>query len=203
MSLPYFGPSAYGLIFLGVLAEYVGVPLPSSILLILAGSLSYEGHFNPLIVLFLGFVAASIGDTIWFTLGKVRGRIFLNGYCKLSLGSQDCVRRTKELFLRFPGTSLLVGKFVPGLSTFVVPIAGFSGMRYPDFLRFDGAGIFLWATSMLAIGYWSGESINTLLGNVRDSRVALLVLSALLLICFYAVKVWRLKRFGRAEIKEG
>jgi membrane protein DedA with SNARE-associated domain len=96
-----------------------------------------------------------------------------------------------------------VGKFVPGLSTFVIPIAGFSGMRYHDFLRFDSVGILLWATSMLAIGYWSGESINTLLGNVRDSRSALLLLSALFLICFYVIKLWRLKRFGRAEIKEG
>ncbi len=188
---------------MAVLAEYIGVPFPSSLLLILAGALSSEGHLNVLIVLSLALIAASVGDTIWFTLGRARGEIFLRGYCKLSLGSQDCVRRTKELFVRFRGVSLLVGKFVPALSTFVVPIAGSSGMRYVDFLRFDSAGIFLWATSMLAIGYWSGESINNFLGNVSDSRAALLVLSAVLLICFYAIKVWRLKRFGRAEIKEG
>lgn len=197
------GSSAYGLIFTAVLAEYVGVPLPSSLLLILAGALSYEGHFNSLFVLFLAIVAASIGDTIWFAIGRVRGKLFLEGYCKLSLGSQDCVRRTKEFFLRFPGPSLLVGKFVPGLSTFVVPVAGFSGMRYSHFLRFDSVGVLLWAASMLTIGYWSGESIHGLLGNVRDSRWALLLLSAVFLISFYAIKLWRLNRFGRAEIKEG
>lgn len=203
-TIPYLDldSSAYGFIFFGVLAEYVGVPLPSSILLILGGAFSYGGHFNPIVILFLAFVAASVGDAIWFTLGRARGEIFLRGYCKLSLGSQDCVRRTKELFLRFPAVSLLLGKFVPGLSTFVVPIAGFSGMRYSDFIRFDSAGIFLWATSMLAIGYVSGESINSFLGNVRDSRAPLLVLSALLLISFYTIKLWRLKRFGRADIRE-
>lgn len=201
-TLPYAGSSAYWAIFLGVLAEYIGLPFPSSILLILGGALSYEGRLNPLIILVLASVAASVGDAIWFTLGRGRGMVFLNGYCRLSLGSRDCVRRTEEFFLRFPGLSLVIGKFVPGLSTFVVPIAGYSGMRYPDFLRFDGVGILLWVTLMMVIGYWSGESVNTLLGSLKESRSVLLVLAAVFVLCFYAVKLWRLKRFGRAEINE-
>jgi membrane protein DedA with SNARE-associated domain len=185
---------------MAVLAEYVGVPFPSFLLLILAGALSYEGHLNPLVVLLLTLVAASLGDTIWFTMGRVRGNIFLEGYCRLSLGSQDCVRRTKEFFQRFPRASLLVGKFMPGVSTFVIPVAGFSGMRYSDFLRFDSLGILLWGSSMLGIGYWSGQSIYTLLGNVRSAKPALLVFLALFLICFYTIKLLRLWRYGRAEI---
>lgn len=192
--------STYGLIFLGVLAEFVGVPFPSSLLLIVAGTLSYEGRFNPILILALTLAAASIGDAIWFTVGKTRGPILLNGYCKISLGSDDCVRRTKAYFARFPGLSLVLGKFVPGLSAFVVPLAGLSGMRYPAFLRFDSTGIVLWAGSMLGIGYWSGESLTAVLGSVRHSRWALWVLVPVFLICFYAIKFWRRKRFGRAKI---
>lgn len=194
--------SSYGLIFLGVLAEYVGVPFPSSILLILVGALSYEGRFDPILILILTLAAASLGDAIWFTVGKTKGTILLKGYCKISLGSEDCVRRTKQLFLRSPGLSLLLGRFVPGLSAFVVPLAGISGMRYLDFLRFDSAGIVLWAASMLGIGYWSGESLKAVLGNLRTSRWAFLALAAAFLIVFYTVKVWRLKRSGRAKIQE-
>jgi len=194
--------STYGLIFFGVLAEFLGVPFPSSPLLILAGALSYEGQFDPILILILAVAAAALGDGIWFAVGRTRGATLLKGYCKISLGSEDCVRRTKEFVTRFPALSLVAGKFVPGLSAFVVPLAGLSGMRYPRFLRFDSAGIVLWASSMLGIGYWGGESLNAVTGNLRNSKQALWILAAVLLACFYVIKFWRLKRFGPAKITE-
>lgn len=199
--LSYSGSSAYGIIFLGILAEYAGIPLPSSILLILAGAMSYDGSLNGFVILLLAFVAASMGDAIWFAVGRARGEVFLNGYCKLSFGSEHCVKRAKEFFLRFPQTSLLIGKFVPGLSTFVVPVAGFSGMGYRNFFWLDSGGIFLWVASLLSIGFWGGHSVDKVLANARESRLALLVFSALFLICFYTIN-WRLKRFGPAKIQE-
>ena len=132
----------------------------------------------------------------------MRGEIFIKGYCKLSLGSRDCVQRTKELFLRHPRASLLLGKFVPGLSTFVVPVAGFSGTGYAEFLRYDSGGIFLWALTMIAIGYGSGEWIRTYAESAGHSRWLLLAVVVTILGCFYGIKLWRLKKFGPAEIAE-
>lgn len=192
--------ATYGIIFAGVLAEFVGVPFPSSLLLIFAGALSYEEPFDPILILIVALGAASIGDALWFTLGKKRGAFLLKGYCRISLGSEDCVRRTKEFFLRFPGPSLVVGKFVPGLSAFVVPLAGLSGMRYSRFLGFDAAGIFLWVSSMVGLGYWGGESFATAMANVTVSRWVLAVVAAIFLGGFYAIKLLRLKRFGRAKL---
>lgn len=199
-NLAVLGSAAYGIVFFGVLAEYTGVPFPGSILLILAGALSYEGQLNGFAIFFLSFIAASMGDAVWFGIGRARGQIFLDGYCRLSLGSENCVKRTQDFFRRFPKASLLVGKFVPGLSAFVVPVAGFSGMGYRDFIRLDSGGIFLWVASLLTIGFWAGGSVDRLLANARGSRSVFLVFSAVFVICFYAMKFWRLKRFGRAEI---
>lgn len=195
-------PATYGLIFLGVLAEFVGVPFPSSLLLIVGGALSYEGRFDPILILILALTAASIGDAVWFTVGKTRGTTLLNGYCKVSLGSEDCVRRTKEFFGRFPGPSLVLGKFIPGLSAFVVPVAGLSGMPYLNFLAFDSAGILLWVSLMLGIGYWSGESLRIVMDNVSHFSRLLAVAAAIFLSGFYTIKFWRLKRFGRAKLME-
>ncbi len=196
-----WGSVTYGAVFLTVLAEYVGIPIPSSMVLVLSGTIAARGQLNPSAVVAIAFVAASLGDSLWFVIGRMRGEIFIKGYCKLSLGSRDCVRRTKDLFLRFPRTSLLLGKFVPGVSTFVVPVAGFSGTHYGEFLRFDSGGIFLWASSMIAIGYGSGEWIhnNIVMGAYRLKLSVLAVLIGIL-VCFYAVKLWRLNKFGGAEV---
>lgn len=195
-----WGSVTYGAIFAAVLAEFLGVPIPSSMVLIVSGALAAQGALSLSTVAVLAFLAATIGDSAWFVIGKVRGEIFIRGFCKLSLGSQDCVRRTKGMFLRFPRMSLLLGKFVPGVSTFIVPVAGFSGTQYGEFVKYDSGGIFLWVTSMIAIGYGAGEWIQT---NAMDTEPlkwsALAILIGILMI-FYAVKLWRRSKFGTAEM---
>ena len=196
------GSLTYGLLFLTVLAEYIGVPVPSSVVLVLSGAGASQGRLSPLIILLLAQVAATLGDILWFIVGRIKGEMFVRGYCKLSLGSRDCVRRTKDLFLHYPRTSLLLGKFVPGLSTFVVPVAGFSGTSYAEFLRYDSGGIFLWASTMIAIGYGAGEWIGNYTNSVKFPNGLLLTIVATALVCFYGIKLWRLKKFGRAELVE-
>ena len=196
------GSLTYGLLFLTVLAEYIGVPVPSSVVLVLSGAGASQGRLSPLIILLLAQVAATLGDILWFIVGRIKGEMFVRGYCKLSLGSRDCVRRTKDLFLHYPRTSLLLGKFVPGLSTFVVPVAGFSGTSYGEFLRYDSGGFFLWASTMIAIGYGAGEWIGNYTNSMKISNGLLLTIVATALVCFYGIKLWRLKKFGRAELVE-
>jgi len=196
------GSLTYGLLFLTVLAEYIGVPVPSSVVLVLSGSLASQGRLSPFIILLLAQAAATLGDVLWFIVGRIKGEMFVRGYCKLSLGSRDCVRRTKDLFLHYPRTSLLLGKFVPGLSTFVVPVAGFSGTSYGEFLRYDSGGIFLWATTMIAIGYGAGEWIGNYTNSVKFPNGLLLTIVVVTVTCFYGIKLWRLKKFGRAELVE-
>jgi membrane protein DedA with SNARE-associated domain len=195
-----WGSVTYGAVFVTVLAEFLGVPIPSSMVLIVSGALAARGHLSFSAVVILAFVAATIGDSLWFVIGRLRAEIFIKGYCKLSLGSRDCVRRTKELFLRFPRMSLLVGKFVPGVSTFVVPVAGFSGTAYGSFLRYDAVGIFLWASSMSGIGYGAGEWIQTNAMDPERLKWSALALLIGILICFYAVKLWRRSKFGTAAV---
>ena len=184
-----------------IFAEYLGVPIPSSMVLIVSAALcAFQGRLNLLVVFILALVAASLGDAIWFAIGQMRGEMFIKGYCRLSLGSRDCVRRTREMFSHFPRTSLLLGKFIPGLSTFVVPVAGFSGMTYPHFLFDDSGGIALWAVSMIAIGYTCGEWIFSLGAKAEQVKWFLVAVMAVILTCYYGIKIVRLRKFGRAEM---
>jgi len=62
----------------------------------------------------------------------------------------SCVRRTEDVFLRYGVRSLLIAKFIPGLSTVAPPLAGMAGVALPRFTVYSAVAALLWA------GIWGG-----------------------------------------------
>jgi hypothetical protein len=90
-----------------------------------------------------------------------------------------CVRRTENLFLRFGVWTLLVAKFLPGLTTVLPPMAGAFGIPRVRFVLFDVAGTVLWASLWTGIGYAFSGAIEPIIVRVSDlGRAAGLVLAA-------------------------
>jgi hypothetical protein len=75
------------------------------------------------------------------------------------LNPDSCVRRTKGIFARYGPRSLLIAKFIPGMSTLAPPLAGIFRMRLLPFLAFDGLGAFIWAGVFILLGYQFGHEI--------------------------------------------
>src|SRR4029077_7985145 len=111
------------------------------------------GKLHPLPAIACCIVAALIADTIWFELGRRRGRRGLRLLCRVSLEPDSCVRQTENAFVKYGMRSLLVSKFVPGLNAVAAPLAGNSKSRYWRFLLYDSAGAFIWSGAYLALGY--------------------------------------------------
>ena len=107
----------YLVIFLWVLAEQAGLPVPSGPLLLAAGALSGTHRMNLLGALALPILAVGICDTLWYQLGRRRGIKVLKLLCRISLEPDSCVRRTEGVFSRQGARSLLLAKFLPGLGT--------------------------------------------------------------------------------------
>jgi membrane protein DedA with SNARE-associated domain/rhodanese-related sulfurtransferase len=140
-------------LFIAVLAEQIGLPIPAVPFLIAAGALAGTGQMALGVVLATAVIAALIGDQIWFELGRRRGRPVLNWLCRISLEPTSCVRRTEEFFTRHGMQSLLVAKFIPGLSTIAPPLAGIVGIGVRQYLFYNGVGTLLWAGSGIGLGY--------------------------------------------------
>jgi membrane protein DedA with SNARE-associated domain/rhodanese-related sulfurtransferase len=139
-------------IFLAVFAETLGLPLPSYPLMLVAAAVAGELHLS-LPLIFIGCVLAALtGDGIWYELGRLRGRPILRRLCSLSLSPDSCVNRTERLFKKYGLKSLLVSKFLPGLSAIAAPLAGMLKIAPWRFLAVDVAGISLWAGSAIALG---------------------------------------------------
>jgi membrane protein DedA with SNARE-associated domain/rhodanese-related sulfurtransferase len=98
-------------------------------------------------------VAALGGDGVWFQLGRSQGRPLLRRLCSLSLSPDSCVHSTERTFQRYGVKSLLIAKFVPGLSTVAAPLAGMLKVKPWRFIFMDIAGISLWAGSAIAVGW--------------------------------------------------
>jgi membrane protein DedA with SNARE-associated domain len=135
-----------------VFAEQAGLPLPAAPFLLAAGALAGLGKLNPSLAVLGAALAALLADLAWYQAGRRRGMSILKLVCRISLEPDSCVRRTSNVFARQGGRTLLVAKFLPGLSTVAPPLAGMIGMRLSRFALWDGAGSLLWVGAFLLLG---------------------------------------------------
>jgi len=143
----------YVVVFGVVLAEQIGLPVPSQLLLVGAGGLAGSGRLNPFIVLVAGAIASLIGDTVWYGIGRAGGPRVLGWMCRISLEPDSCVRRTHGLFGTCGAWSLVFAKFVPGISTVAPPLAGVTGMSLHTFLAISMIAGLVWAGAFIGLGW--------------------------------------------------
>ncbi len=157
IALAFFVHYAYLILFLWVLVEQLGIPVPSIPVLLTAGTLSATHRVHHSYALLAVLVACIIADSVWYALGRRYGGSVLRLLCRLSFEASTCVTKTEGYFTRRGPVTLLFAKFVPGLSTVAAPIAGQTGMPYGRFFLWDLAGSILWAETFLLAGRFFGD----------------------------------------------
>jgi len=159
-----------------VFAEQVGLPFPATPFLLAAGALAGRGHMSFWFCLALSAIAAVLADGLWYQLGRKKGISILQFLCRISLEPDSCVRRTEGVFAKQGARSLLIAKFVPGLSTAAPPLAGIFHMRRRRFLLWDTLGSMLWAGAFLLAGYIFSEQIERVAERAASLGSGLMVL---------------------------
>jgi membrane protein DedA with SNARE-associated domain/rhodanese-related sulfurtransferase len=189
----------YGLsfVFLHVLAEQAGVPLPAYPTLIVAGALIAHANYDAPQLLFAAVAASLIADFAWYLAGARLGRPVLRTLCRISLSPDSCVRQTESIYLRWGAPSLLVAKFVPGFAAVATALAGSIGTRLWVFLLFDGLGALLWAGLAVGLGLAFQNAVNEVIEVLEQlgkwGLPAIIAAFAL----FIALKWWQRQRFYR------
>jgi membrane protein DedA with SNARE-associated domain/rhodanese-related sulfurtransferase len=184
-ALTIFVKYAYLILFLWVLVEQVGIPIPSIPLLLTAGTLSATHKMSAFIALVCVLAACMISDSMWYLLGRRYGNRVLKLLCRFSLEASTCVTKTEGYFTKRGPVTLLFAKFVPGLSTVAAPIAGQTGMLFGRFLLWDLVGSIIWAETYLLAGRFFGDIAKKssvfihLLGHFAVALVVLMVLGLL------------------------
>jgi membrane protein DedA with SNARE-associated domain len=133
---------AYGyvIIFVAILLDCAGLPLPGELILLALGGMASRGHLDPVLGLAVAVIAALIGDSISYGAGRLGGARVLN---RLRLRNRYS-----------PGsTAVVFGRFVVGARVALAPLAGANRMPLRRFLLLDVLGATLWASAFVLVGY--------------------------------------------------
>ncbi len=188
----------YVVLFGVVLAEQLGLPLPAAPLLLAAGSLAGMGHMSLSAALGLAALASVLADLAWYEAGRRKGSRVLGLLCRLSLEPDSCVRRTEDVFARHGARTLLVAKFIPGLSTIAPPLAGIIGMRPLRFLLCDALGALLWAGTYIGLGRVFARQLEGVARILERAGGGALQVGVALVLAWAAFKWIQRRRFVRA-----
>jgi membrane protein DedA with SNARE-associated domain/rhodanese-related sulfurtransferase len=157
VALDFFLKYGYWILFLWVMTEQLGVPIPSVPILLTAGTLTATHKLNLPLVLISVLCGSLVSDSLWYLMGKRYGGAVVKLLCRLSMESSTCVRKTESYFTKRGPTALLLAKFIPGLGSVAAPIAGQTMMPYLHFVIFDTAGILIWALTFTLGGRFFGD----------------------------------------------
>ncbi len=153
----------YLVVFLLVLIESIGVPVPGETALI--GAALYAGSTHKLeiwAVILAAIAGAIVGDNIGFSIGRYGGaRILLRHGHRIGL-HEGRLKIGIWLFRRHGGKVVFWGRFVSVLRTYAAFLAGTNRMAWPRFLVFNAAGAIVWATFFGVVYYVFGSAIQRL-----------------------------------------
>jgi membrane protein DedA with SNARE-associated domain len=183
------------LVFVNVALEQLGAPIPAVPTLILAGAIAAGGHLSVLQAFAAAMVAAVIADVVWYAAGRRYGHRVLALLCRLSLSPDSCVRQTERFFLRWGVGSLVIAKFVPGLSTVAPPLAGAMRLKLGTFMLFNTLGAAVWAGGALLAGWLLSDQIDALIDFLARMGGYALTGLIVLLALYMALKWWERYRF--------
>ena len=143
----------YSGLFIAVLAQQVGLPIPSVVFLMAAGALAARGTMSPAMILLLGVLGCLAGDGVWYWIGRQWGSKAMRLICRFTADPQGCSKHARQKFHRYGLPVLCVAKFVPGLDAVMPPLAGAERVALPRFLALDAVGSLLWSAGYAGLGY--------------------------------------------------
>jgi membrane protein DedA with SNARE-associated domain len=149
----------YLVIFVAMLLENAGLPLPGETVTLLGGYAAGSGHLNLLGVMAAAAGGAMLGDNLGFWVGRRFGWNLLLRVGRLLRQSPEQMETVREQFLRHAGKSVLLGRFVAVLRVLAGPMAGAVGMPYRRFFLFNCLGAVLWAGTMVSLAWLGGRWI--------------------------------------------
>lgn len=186
-----YGMWIYAILFLIIFVEtgLVVMPfLPGDSLLFAAGAIAAAtGAINPWLLTLLLIIAAILGDTVNYHIGKAVGpKAFQHNSRWIN---QNHLHKTQAFFAKHGGKTIIFARFVPFARTFAPFVAGTGSMNYRYFLSYNVIGGIAWVSSFVGLGYAFGN-----LPVVKDNFTHL-IFAIIILSIMPAVFAWGKEKY--------
>lgn len=186
---------AYTLVALLVFAEdalFLGFVIPGETAAVLGGVVASRGQVQLGLMMGLVVLAAVIGDTVGYEVGKHAGPKLLENR---ALGRhRDKLDKAQDFLRRRGGSAVFLGRFIAFFRAVMPALAGTSRMHYPRFLVFNAAGGLIWGVGFVLFGYLAGNSYEAVAKTVGRDITAVAAVIAIV-----AVVVWRFRSARRKK----
>src|SRR3989441_1818085 len=156
----FFTHHGLPLLFLVVMIESFGIPLPGETALIAFGVLAAEGHYSIWEVIAVAAAGAIVGDNLgYWLIGRWGGRALFRRWKWLSRYADTVLPRAERLMERHGGKTVFFGRFIAVLRYTAAWIAGLARMEWWKFLFWNAAGGIGWAVAVGLLAYYGGQAL--------------------------------------------
>jgi membrane-associated protein len=154
--------AGYPLLFVIVMSESSGVPVPGETALITASILASKGKLQIELVIVLAAAAAIVGDNIGYLIGRKGGRWLLERPGRFHRQRLEVLEIGEPFFERHGPKAVFFGRFILGLRTWAAWIAGATRMHWRSFFVWNALGGICWATAIGLLSYSLGQAAGSL-----------------------------------------
>jgi membrane-associated protein len=178
-----YGVWIYAILFAIIFSEtgFVVTPfLPGDSLLFVAGAIAATGEMNLYILLVLLAVAAVLGNSVNYAIGRWLGRTFFREKGARWLNRKH-LDKAHEFYERHGGKAVVISRFLPIVRTYVPFVAGMAQMSPKEYTLYNVAGGVLWVGSLTLAGFFFGN-IPWVKGNLTAIIIGIIVVSLLPLV---------------------
>jgi membrane protein DedA with SNARE-associated domain len=178
----------YWAIFLGILLENLGIPLPGETVTLVGGFLAGSKELNYWLVLSDAAAGAAIGGTCGYWIGRIGGWTLLVKLASVFRISEARILTIKDQFSENAVKAVFFGRFFALLRIFAAPLAGIAEMPFGKFFLCNLAGAAAWASVMVTLAFFAGQivSLEQLVAWVSQFAIAAL----LILVAIIAIPLW-------------
>jgi membrane protein DedA with SNARE-associated domain len=186
--------TGYAGIALLMLAENVFPPIPSELIMPMAGFTAHQGQLSFIGVVLAGTVGSVAGALFWYYVGRWVGLTRLRRWATrhgrwLTLAPEE-VDQAKDWFDRHAGLAVFVGRLAPAVRTLISVPAGMAAMPLWSFLLFSTIGTGLWTALLAGAGYLLGSQYKLVEGWLNP-------VSNVIFVALVLIYVYRVVTFGR------
>jgi membrane-associated protein len=190
----------YWAVFLGILLENLGLPLPGETITIAGGFLAGSKELNYWFVLLSAIAGAVLGGICGYWIGRKGGWPLLLTIGKVFRVREDKLLKLKAQFSENAGKAVFLGRFLALLRIFASPLAGIAEMPFLKFMAYNFAGAAAWASVMVTLSFFAGRIVplDQLVSWVTKFGIVALIL----VFAWIAVPIWLESREAKREIGE-
>lgn len=178
----------YGIyiIFIVITLEYACFPIPSEIVLPLAGAIGFINNINPLLMIALASVCGYIGSCFCYTLGFLGKTKIIN---KLNKKNEKEISESKSFYKKYCNLAICGGRIVPICRTYISFIAGINKHNFLTYSIFSLIGITIWNATLITLGYFFYNNIEIIQPFYQNYKYIILTILAIIIIIYIFKKI--------------